>query len=131
MKKIALANLFLVILLLFACQPNDNDFTFDGESENWSAKVTVNQSEGEEKYQLQLNYKGDNIEEIDTFHYQVKSRNNGSINFGAENATLNEEGDYFNKSLASNSPTTNAEDELVITVEWNDVSDSFNLIHKQ
>ena len=127
MKKIPLANLFLVILLLFACQSNDNDFTFDGESENWSAKVTVNQSNGEEKYQLQLNYKGDNIGEIDTFHYQVKSRNNRSINIGAENATLNEEGSYFNKSLASNSPTTNAEDELVIKIDWNDNSDSFLL----
>ena len=47
------------------------------------AHLMLHQSNGEEKYQLQLNYKGDNIGEIDTFHYQVKPRNNRSINIYA------------------------------------------------
>ncbi|WP_059173881.1 hypothetical protein [Bacillus sp. FJAT-27445] len=129
MKKISFAIIFLVIIL-FGCQSNDNDLTFDGESEIWSARVTVNQSNGEEKYQIQLNYKGNNIEGIDTFHYQVESNNNGNIDFGADNAKLNKEGIYFNKSLGSNSPTASSDDELVIKIEWNDTSDSFTLVTK-
>ena len=130
MKKISLTIIFEAILLLFGCQSNDNNFAFNGENEIWSAKVTVNQSEGEENYQLQLNYKGNDIEEIDTFYYEVESKNNGNIDFAAQNASLNKDGVYFNKLLGSNSPTTSSDDELVIKVQWNDSSDSFTLINK-
>ena len=130
MKKRSLTIIFGAILLLFACQSNDNSFTFSGKNETWSAKVTVNQSGGEENYQLQLNYKGNNLEEIDTFYYKVESKNNGNIDFAAHNATLNKDGIYFNKLLGSNSPTTSKDDELVIKLQWNDSSDSFTLINK-
>ena len=130
MKKISLTIIFGAILLLFACQSNDNNFAFNGENEIWSAKVTVNQSEGEENYQLQLNYKGNDIEEIDTFYYEVESKNNGNIDFAAQDATLNNDGVYFDKLLGSNSPTTSKDDELVLKVQWNDSSDSFTLINK-
>ena len=130
MKKISLTLILGAILLLFACQSNDNNFAFNGENEIWSAKVTVNQSEGEENYQIQLNYKGNDIEEIDTFYYEVESKNNGNIDFAAHDATLNKDGVYFNKLLGSNSPTTSRDDELVIKVQWNDSSDSFALISK-
>ena len=130
MKKISLTIIFGAILLLFACHSNNNNFAFNGENEIWSAKVTVNQSEGEENYQIQLNYKGHDIEEIDTFYYEVESKNNGNIDFAAQNASLNKDGVYFNKLLGSNSPTTSRDDELVIKVQWNDSSDSFTLINK-
>ena len=90
----------------------------------------MNQSEGEENYQLQLNYKGNNIEEIDTFNYKVESKNDGNIDFAAHNATLNNDGIYFDKLLISNSPTTSKDDELVLKIHWNDNSDSFTLINK-
>ena len=129
MKKISLTIILGAILLLFACQANDNNFTFNGESETWSAKVTVKQKEGEENYQIQLNYKGNDIEEINAFHYEVKSKNNGNIDFSSHNATLNNEGVYVNKLLGSNSPTTSKDDELVIKIQWNDSSDNFTLIN--
>ena len=130
MKKISLTIIFSAILLLFACQSNDNNFVFNGENETWSAKVTVNQNEGEEKYQIQLHYKGNDIEDIVTFLYEVESKNNGNIDFSIHDATLNKDGIYFNKLLGSNSPTTSKDDELVIKIRWNDSSDSFTLINK-
>ena len=130
MKKISLTIIFGAILLLFACQSNDNNFVFNGENETWSAKVTVNQSEGEENYQIQLNYKGNNIEEIDTFYYEFESKNGDNIDFAAHDATLNNDGIYFDKLLISNSPTTSKDDELVLKIHWNDNSDSFTLINK-
>jgi len=130
LKKISLTIILGAILLLFACQASNNNFVFNGENETWSAKVTVNQSEGNENYQIQLNYKGNNIEEIDTFHYEVKSKNDGNIDFAAHDATLNKDGIYFDKLLISNSPTTSKDDELVLKIHWNDNSDSFTLINK-
>ncbi len=107
-----------------------NDLAFVGESENWLAEVTVHQTNGEETYEIQLTNKGNNIEEIDIFRYYVKSKNIGVVDFGANDATLNQEGVYHNKSLSVNSPSTNAKDQLLIKVEWNDTSESFDLRYK-
>ncbi|MEH7526190.1 hypothetical protein V7149_23420 [Bacillus sp. JJ1503] len=129
MKKLFVLIIFLVSLLS-ACQTNKNDLTFVGEGENWLAEVTVHQTNEEETYQIQLNNKGNNLEGIDTFRYYVESKNNGVLDFGANDATLNKEGVYYNKSLSVNSPSTSAEDELVIKVEWNDTGESFDLRSK-
>ncbi|CAM3314036.1 hypothetical protein FITA111629_15545 [Filibacter tadaridae] len=129
MKRSFVLIVFLVSLLS-ACNTNNNDLTFVGEGENWSAEVTVHQTNGEETYQFQLNNKGNNLREIDTFRYFVESKNNEVINHSVNDATLNQEGIHYYKSLSSNSPSTSAEDELVIKVEWNDTSESFDLRSK-
>ncbi|CAM3206951.1 hypothetical protein FITA111629_09940 [Filibacter tadaridae] len=129
MKKSFVLIVFLVSLLS-ACHTNINDLTFVGEGENWSAEVTVHQTNGEETYRFQLNNKGNNLEEIDTFRYFVESKDNRVINYSVNNATLNQEGVHYHKSLSSNSPSTSVEDELVIKVEWNDASESFDLRSK-
>lgn len=71
-----------------------------------------------------------NLEGIDTFRYYVESKNKGVIDFGSNDSTLSKEGVYYNKSLSANSPSTSKEDELVIKVEWNDTSESFDLKSK-
>ena len=120
-------SILFFVSLLSACQTNENDLTFVGEGENWLAVVTVHQTNGEETYQIQLTNKGNNIDESDSFRYYVESKNNGVIDFGANHATVNQEGIYHNKSLSANSPSTSAEDELVIKVDWNDTSEHFDL----
>ena len=87
------------VSLLSACQTNENDLTFAGEGENWLAVVTVHQTNGEETYQIQLTNKGNNIDESDSFRYYVESKNNGVIDFGANHATVNQEGIYHNKCI--------------------------------
>lgn len=117
------------ILSLFACQAKNNDLTFVGEGNHWSANVTVNQNEGDERYQIQLNYKGSNIEGIEIFSFCVQINDN-EVGFGTTDATLNKEGIYQHKSLSSNSPSTRKEDEPVLKVEWNNSSESFTLTNK-
>ncbi|MEH7237999.1 hypothetical protein [Bacillus sp. JJ1562] len=129
MKKFLLPIFFFVTLSLFACQAKDNGLTFIGEGNDWSAELTVNQDEGKETYQIELNYKGDNLEEFETFHYNIKSRN-GVIDYNQRNAEFNEEGIFKNNLLSENSLSTQAEDELVIEMEWDDKSESFNLRNK-
>ena len=41
-----------MIVLLSACQTQE--LTFVGESENWSAEVTVAQTDGDEHYEIRL-----------------------------------------------------------------------------
>ncbi|MEH7226787.1 hypothetical protein V7112_23595 [Bacillus sp. JJ1566] len=129
MRKVFLPFLFLVILSLFACQANDNGLTFMGEGNDWSAELSVNQNDGKETYEIKLIYKGDNIEEIETFRYNIKSRN-GVVDYNDKNVELNEEGIYKNNLLSENSDSTSSEDEIVIEMEWNDKGESFNLRSK-
>ncbi|NIK79984.1 hypothetical protein FHS15_005168 [Paenibacillus castaneae] len=129
MKKIIIPILFIGILSLFACQAKTKDLTFVGEGDQWSAVLTVNQNAGDEKYQIQLSYKGDKREEIKAFSYNAVINDYG-MGFGANDATLNKENKYQNKSFGSNSPSTSKEDEPVIEVEWNNKSESFTLLNK-
>lgn len=103
---------------------------FVGEGENWSSKVTVNQTDGDETYQIQINFKGQNIQDIEAFSYSVETKNNGVFDFSANNASLNKEGIYQKDLPISNSSSISLKDELVIKVEWNGNSEDFTLIIK-
>lgn len=126
MKKLVLPFILLILLSLFACQQNDNKLTFAGEGNYWSAEFTANQTEYIETYEIQLHYKGKNIEEIQTFHYNLKSHN-GVIDYKEKNARLNKEGIFKKKLLGENSHSTRAEEILVIEIQWKDKSELFNL----
>src|SRR5690606_9623984 len=101
-----------------------------GEDKNWSSKVTVKKNNGEERYQIQINYIGHNIREIEIFSYYVETKNTRTISFGGDHVTLNKEGIYQKDLLISNSPSTTEKDELVINIEWNGSNEGFILINK-
>ena len=119
----------LLVILLFACQANEDDLFFIGEGEYWASNVTVYQNNGDETYQIEINYKESNLQDIENFDYYVKAKNN-VIDFGANDASLNKEGKYQEKLPISNSSSTSEKDELVITVEWNGNSEDFTLTNK-
>lgn len=128
-KKVLIASLFFVILLS-ACQANEDDLVFVGEGEYWSSNVMVYQGNGDETYQIEINYKESNLQDIKNFNYYVKGKNNNIIDFAEDDASLNKQGNYQKKLSISNSPATNKKDELVITVEWNGSSEDFTLTNK-
>lgn len=117
------------MLSLFACQVNQDDLIFRGEGEKWSAELTVKQHDGEENYQLKMNYKGNNIEDVETFRYTIESQN-GVVNYSQHSAKLNMEGIFEKKLLSENSTSISEKDELVIKVEWNDSSETFSLVNE-
>lgn len=126
-KKVLIASLFFV-MLLSACQANEDDLVFVGEGEYWSSNVTVYQGNGNETYQIEINYKESNLQDIKNFNYYVK--NNNVIDFEENNASLNKQGEYQKKLPISNSPATNEKDEFLITVEWNGSSEDITLTNK-
>ncbi|WP_336045898.1 hypothetical protein [Solibacillus ferritrahens] len=117
-------------MLLSACQANEEDLVFVGEGEYWSSNVTVYQSNGDETYQIEINYKESNLQDIKNFNYYVKGKNNNVIDFEEDDASLNKQGNYQKKLPISNSPATSEKDELLITVEWNGSSEDFTLTNK-
>ena len=127
MKKITLGCIFLVTLFLFGCPADENDLLFAGEGENWSSKVTVNQTDGEETYHIQINYKGLSSPEIEGFSYYIETKNTGVFDFKENNASLNDEGIFQKVLPISNSASTSGKDELVIKIEWNGFSEEFIL----
>ena len=129
-KKLTLVAIFLVTLLLFACQSNKNNIKFVGEDENWSSKVTVNQTASDETYHIQINYKRHGMQNIEAFSYSVKTKDNSVFDFSEINTSLSKEGIYQKDLPISNSPSISVDDELVIKVEWNGNSEDFSLIYK-
>lgn len=114
----------LLVLLLSGCQTKK--LVFVGEDEDWKAKVTVYQTVEYEKHEIQLNYKGNDIQKNEMFSYYVKTSDSG-VDFGADNVSLNDNGVYQNTILGSNSPSTSVNDELELKVDWNDKSERFIL----
>lgn len=128
-KKILITPIFLVILL-FSCKANEDDLFFIGESEHWSSNVTVYQSNGDETYQIEINYKEFSVQEIDNFNYYVETKNNKAIDFEENNASLNKQGKYQKILPISNSPTMSTKDKFLITIEWNGNSEDFTITNK-
>ena len=127
-KKVLIIPIFLV--MLFACQANEDDLVFVGEGEYWSSNVMVYQGNGDETYQIEINYKESNLQDIKNFNYYVKTKNNNVIDFEENDASLNKQGKYQKKLPIANSPATSEKDEVVITVEWNGNSEDFTLTNK-
>lgn len=117
-------------MLLSACQANEDDLVFLGEGEYWSSNVTVYQGNGDETYQIEINYKESNLQDIKNFNYYVKTKNNNVIDFEENDASLNKQGNYQKKLPISNNPATSEKDEFVITVDWNGSSEDFMLTNK-
>lgn len=125
MKRSLFPILLIVISLLSACQSKELEFV--GEGEQWLAKVAVNQTDGDETYTIEISYKGEGVKAIETFSYDIESSHNGVLEYGVDEASLNEKGIYKGEMLSSNSPSTSSEDELVLEVEWNGESETFIL----
>ena len=128
MTRICFPFVLAVILLLSACQ--NQVLTFVGEGEQWSAKLVVGQTAGDETYYIQLGYKGDDLKAIETFSYMVKSSYDGMVDYGVNEVSLDEKGMYIGRMLTSNSPSTTSDDELTLEVQWNSESEVFTLKSK-
>lgn len=125
MKRILFPLIFLLILLVTACQ--SKELVFVGEGKQWSAKVIVSQTDGDETYAIQLDYKGDDVKVIETFSYDIESSHDGMLEYEVDEVLLDEKGIYKGEMLSSNSPSTTSEDELIMEVEWNGESETFIL----
>ena len=108
----------LLLLLLAACQADENDLVFSGTSENWSAKLTISVINGSENNDLELTYKGNVLGTIGAYNYYVENTEQGT-NFGGTNVSLNKSGIYTHDDMSSNSPTTTKEDTYIISLDWN------------
>lgn len=130
MKKIfALLPLLFGLLLLAACQADEEDINFFGSSENWSAEMIVKMIDGSEKNEIVLKYTGNNFESIGYFNYFVENERT-ELNFGGNQVTLSKDGIYTNTDLGSNSASTQIDDQLDFTIDWNNQTESFVLMNK-
>ncbi|MFJ7973786.1 hypothetical protein [Psychrobacillus sp. NPDC096389] len=117
MKKLFVLPISILILLA-ACQADENDLVFNGTSENWSAQLTISVLNGSETNNLELTYKGNDLDTIGAFNYYVENTDRGT-NFGGNNVKLSKNGIFTNDDLSSNSPATTNTDTYIISIDWN------------
>ncbi|MGN7403287.1 hypothetical protein ACTHO0_25895 [Cytobacillus praedii] len=117
---------FLIVLLLFLSACNSKNFTFSGETDNWSAELKVTQTNDDyETQEFKLQYKGKDINSVGKITYNIDTNAGG---FGKSNVELNKDGFLIGKSEAN---PTNAKvikkSEVKMTVEWNGNSETILL----
>jgi len=123
--KITLSKQFIVlfgfILLMTAC--GTNVLNFSGESDHWSAKLKVSQTDDRQEEDFTLHYLGDDTESVGEFSYVVESV--GS--FSGNGATLNENGVLTSGGSCGGCAFTSEHTEIIVTIEWNGETETFQL----
>ncbi|WP_394136875.1 hypothetical protein [Cytobacillus oceanisediminis] len=116
----------LFLLMLSACS-NSKTLNFSGETDNWSAELTVTQTKDDyEKQEFKLNYKGKDVNSVGDITYKVDTNAGG---FGKSGVKLDENG--IHKGTEEANPTNAKvieESEVEVTVEWNDNTETIILV---
>ncbi|WP_240056507.1 hypothetical protein [Bacillus mesophilum] len=115
-------------MLFFLTGCSSETFIFSGETDNWSAELKVIQTSNDlETQELALMYVGEDVNSVGDINYVVDSVGN----FSRNGATLSESGTLSDKSESNptNAQITN-DTELIMTIEWNDKKERFNLDKK-
>ncbi|MBE4909853.1 hypothetical protein IMZ08_17600 [Bacillus luteolus] len=118
--------LLFTIVILSGCQMSDT-LTFVGESESWSAEVILHQTSGKESEDIILKYKDDNFEDVGSIKYKLEAPRWGT---GQEGVELNNSGVYKSEGVSLNERKTSEKAELIITIEWNNNSETILLKYK-
>lgn len=119
--------MILMVSLLVSCSSSESDLKFVGEGETWLVELTVHQINREEIYHIRIFNKMNDEDEIENFHYNIKSKNDDGLDYSVNNVILNSKAEYNHNLLSSNSAKTTALDELTIIVKWNGTFERFDL----
>ncbi|WP_394557017.1 hypothetical protein [Priestia aryabhattai] len=119
---IALFSLFFFVSLV-GCQSKVEDPLFSGETQSWSATITLYPVENsKETAQINLNYLGGKVENIGDFGINLDTSNNQN-GIAVRDARLNEEGNFKEKVKVDASEGVMESKHLILTVKWNDKSE--------
>jgi len=113
--------LILYIIALFtlsACQ--SKTLIFNGESENWSATVTVTQTEDKQEQGFMLRYKGEDIKSVEGSEIGYKIEDNTGSSSGAQPLKSNGAIESEGTSACSGCAFVTEDTEMKFTVEWGD-----------
>lgn len=108
---------FLVFGLLSLSACSSEGFILFGNSENWSATLEITElGSGFQSHELELQYKGSDIDSVGQFAYNLETNAGG---FGEGGVTVNEDGLLLNERNVNSTNAKvikNSEAELI--VEW-------------
>ncbi|QIZ11031.1 hypothetical protein HFZ78_19460 [Priestia megaterium] len=108
----------LVVLLLLLSACSSKNFTFSGETDNWSAELKVTQTNDEyETQEFKLQFKGKDINSVGEITYNIDTNAGG---FGKSGVKLNKNGFLIDRDEANPTNAKVIEDsEVKVKVEWN------------
>jgi hypothetical protein len=117
--------LVLVIFLLSACQTKT--FTFNGTSDNWTAKIRVMQTGDMEEQNFVLKYEGDDLENVGSSEVKFKIEDNTGSSSGTGTLTTGGVLESKGNSNCSGCAFVTEDTEITFTVEWGGKSENILL----
>lgn len=125
MKRINFLLLIVVVFILSGCQ--SKTLNFEGESENWAAKITAMQDGDREIQDFVLSYRGEEQENVEGMevNYKIEDHTGSSSGMG----TLTSPGVLQIKSYSNCSGCAFVYEstEIEFTVEWEDKTETILL----
>lgn len=115
MKYTYIKFLFILLILLTACQQASKTVKFSGTSESWSAEVILYQSSGKEKEDILIKYLNKEENEVESFSYKLDAPN---WTTSQDDVNLNSEGIFREEGASLNDRETSEDSEIKITIEW-------------
>lgn len=126
-KKMYLFFILILLLLLMACEKSAENLKFEGDNENWSAKLTVVKAKDKETKEFELQYKGKDPKAIENPEFMVNAHN---YSWDNDSIVLDNNGLYKTSAIDTGKETISESDVIDVEVKWNGKVENFTLNKK-
>jgi len=124
-----LAKFFCLVALVMALSGCESkSVTFSGEGKEWSGEVNIHKISDRESVEIELTYKEKDRNSVGKFSYKIEAP---SWSISETGVKLNKEGIYVDEVSGSDERSTPEDSEIILTVRWDEKSETIKLKKKE
>jgi len=118
--------LVALVMALVGC--GSKSVTFSGEGKDWSSQVNIHKISDRESVELELTYKEKDRHSVGKFSYTIEAPGWSISETGVK---LNKKGIYVDEVSGSDERSTPEDSEIILTVRWDEKSETIKLKKKE
>jgi len=118
--------LVALVMALVGC--GSKSVTFSGEGKDWSSQVNIHKISDRESVELELTYKEKDRHSVGKFSYTIEAPGWSISETGVK---LNKKGIYVDEVSGSDERSTPEDSEIILTVRWDEKSETIKLKMKE
>jgi len=123
------AKFFCLVALVMALSGcGSKSVTFSGEGKEWSGEVNIHKISDRESVELELTYKEKDRHSVGKFSYTIEAPGWSISETGVK---LNKKGIYVDEVSGSDERSTPEDSEIILTVRWDEKSETIKLKMKE